>query len=123
MVTYSGQGCLLNSTLTDLRLQSDQLRDETGTVAEAIEKLIVTNAQVVQNHTDYQQRFNKRWTANTDELQEHCILLAEITDLQNPLDAYHHCNLFGAEQRHSEFVFTPCLWTTRVDHAEVDTLR
>lgn len=106
---------------TDLRLQADRISAQAATVGEAIEKLIATNARVAQNQADYQQRFDKLSTEHTDLLQQHATILAEITDRQNRLNAYQHYKLNIAELDESHVEFTPYLWHTLTDHAEVDT--
>jgi lambdaSa04 family prophage resolvase len=52
-------------------------------------------------------------------LRQHGIILAEITDLQNRLNAYQHYKLNIAELDPSKIEFTPYLWHTFTDHAEV----
>lgn len=106
---------------TDLRLEADRISAQAATVGEAIEKLIATNARVAQNQDDYQQRFDKLSAEHTDLLQQHGTILAEITDLQNRLNAYEHYKLNVSELDAHAIEFTPYLWHTLTDHAEVDT--
>ena len=104
---------------SDLRLKADQISAQAATIGEAIEKLISTNARVAQNQADYQQRFDKLSAEHADLLQQHGVILAEITDLQNRLSAYQHYTLNVAELHVAEIEFTPYLWHTLTDHAEV----
>lgn len=104
---------------TDLRLQADRISAQAATVGDAIEKLIATNARVAQNQADYQHRFDTLSAEHTDLLQQHGIILAEITDLQNRLSAYQHYKLNLAELETSRIEFTPYLWHTLTDHAQV----
>ena len=104
---------------TDLRLEADRISAQAATLGEAIEKLIATNARVAQNQADYQQRFDKLSAEHTDLLQQHSIILAEITDLQDRLNAYEHYKLNLAELDVHSVEFTPYLWHTLADHAEI----
>ncbi|MSS84762.1 recombinase family protein [Actinomycetaceae bacterium WB03_NA08] len=104
---------------TDLRLQADRISAQAATVGEAIEKLIATNARVAQNQTEYQQRFDNLSAEHAQLLQQHGTILDEITDLQNRLSAYEHYKLNLAELHVAEIEFTPYLWHTLTDHAEV----
>lgn len=104
---------------TDLRLEADQLSAQAATVADAIEKLIATNARVPQNQADYQQRFDKLSAEHTALLQQHETLLAEIKDRQNRVAAYQHYKTSVAELDPHHVEFTPYLWHTLIDHAEV----
>ena len=104
---------------TDLRLEADQVSAQAATVAEAIEKLIATNARVPQNQADYQQRFDKLSAEHTALLEQHETLLAEITDRQNRVAAYEHYKTSVADLDPSRIDFTPYLWHTLTDHAEV----
>lgn len=104
---------------TDLHLEADQISAQAATVAEAIEKLIATNARVPQNQADYQQRFDKLSAEHTALLEQHEMLLTEITDRQNRVAAYEHYKLSVAELDPNHVEFTPYLWHTLTDHAEV----
>lgn len=110
---------LIELDTTDLRLQADRISAQATTVGDAIEKLIATNARVAQNQADYQQRFDKLSAEYTALLQQHAAVLAEITDLQNRLNAYEHYKLNVAKLDGSEIEFTPYLWHTLTDHAKV----
>ena len=103
---------------TDLRLEADQVSAQAATVAEAIEKLIATNARVPQNQADYQQRFDKLSAEHTALLEQHETLLEEITDRQNRVAAYEHYKTSIAELEPGCIEFTPYLWHTLTDHAE-----
>lgn len=103
----------------ELRLKADRISDQAATVGDAIEKLIATNARVAQNQADYQQCFDTLSAEHTELLQQHGIILAEITDLQNRLIAYQHYKLNIAELDPSKIEFTPYLRHTLTDHAEV----
>ena len=103
----------------DLHLEADQISAQAATVAEAIEKLIATNARVPQNQADYQQRFDKLSAEHTALLEQHEMLLTEITDRQNRVAAYEHYKLSVAELDPNHVEFTPYLWHTLTDHAEV----
>ncbi len=104
---------------TDLRIQADQIAAGAAAVGEAIEKLISTNARVAQNQNVYQQRFEELSTEHTRLLEQHEKVFAEITDRQNRLNAYRHYKANVAELRPNEIEFTPYLWHTLTDHAEV----
>ncbi|WP_450097633.1 hypothetical protein [Scrofimicrobium canadense] len=126
MLASRGQGeDLLEAELlaeldtTDLRLEADQLSTQAATVADAIEKLIATNARVPQNQADYQQRFDKLSAEHMTLLEQHETLLAEITDRQNRVAAYQHYKTSVAELDRDQIKFTPYLWHTLTDHAEV----
>ena len=104
---------------TDLLLQADRNSAQAAPVGEAIEKVIATNARVAQNQADYQHRFDKLSAEHTELLHQHGIILSEITDLQNRLNAYQHYKLNLAELDTSRIEFTPYLWHTLTDHAQV----
>ena len=104
---------------TDLRLEADRVSAQAATVAEAIEKLIATNARVPQNQTDYQQRFDKLSAEHAALLEQHEALLAEIADRQNRVAAYQHYKTEVAELDPHRIKFTPYLWHTLADRAEV----
>lgn len=104
---------------TDLRLKADRISSQAATVGDAIEKLIATNARVAQNQADYQQRFDRLSAEHAQLLQQHGTILAEITDLQNRLNAYKHYKLNVTKLDEHAVEFTPYLWHTLTDHAEV----
>lgn len=92
---------------TDLHIEADQLFAQVGAAAEAIDALIARNARVAQDQTEYQRRFDK--------------LLPQISDLENQQAAYRYYKEQLATLDPASIEFTPYLWHTLVDHAEVGT--
>ena len=104
---------------TDLHIEADQLFARVGAAAEAIDQLIARNARVAQDQTEYQRRFDKLTNEHATLLEEYHRLLNQISDLDNRQAAYRHYReeLDKLDIDHIEF--TPYLWHTLIDHAEV----
>lgn len=106
---------------TDLHIEADQLFARVGAAAEAIDQLIARNAHVAQDQAEYQRRFNKLNTEHARLLDEYHQLLAQISDRENRQAAYHYYKKQLATLDPASIEFTPYLWHTLVDHAEVGT--
>jgi lambdaSa04 family prophage resolvase len=106
---------------TDLHIEADQLFARVGAAAETIDQLIARNARVAQNQGEYQRRFDKLTSEHATLLEKYHRLLDQISDLDNRQAAYHHYReeLDKLDIDHIEF--TPYLWHTLVDHAEIGT--
>ena len=95
--------------------------DYTGTTPgdEVMEQLL--NARVAQDRSEYQRRFDKLTDEHATLLEKYHRLLDQISDLDNRQAAYHHYReeLDKLDADHIEF--TPSLWHTLVDHAEIGT--
>lgn len=104
---------------TDLHIEADQLFARVGAAAERIDALIARNARVAQDQSEYQHRFDKLTDEHATLLEKYHRLLDQISDLDNRQAAYHHYReeLDKLDADHIEF--TPYLWHTLVDHAEV----
>ncbi|EFL94027.1 recombinase family protein [Mobiluncus curtisii] len=106
---------------TDLHIEADQLFARVGAAAEAIDALIARNARVAQDQTEYQRRFDKLNTEHARLLADYDKLLTQISDLESRQAAYRHYReeLDKLDIDHIEF--TPYLWHTLLDHAEMGT--
>lgn len=92
-----------------------------GAAAEAIDQLISRNARVSQDQSEYQRRFDKLTSEHAALLDEYHQLLAQISDLENRQAAYCYYKEQLAILDPASIEFTPYLWHTLVDHAEVGT--
>ena len=106
---------------TDLHTKADQLFARVGAAAEAIDQLISRNARVSQDQSEYQRRFDKFTSEHAALLDEYHQLLAQISDLENRQAAYCYYKEQLAILDPASIEFTPYLWHTLVDHAEVGT--
>lgn len=106
---------------TDLHIKADQLFARVGAAAEAIDQLISRNAHVSQDQSEYQRRFDKLTSEHAALLDEYHQLLAQISDLENRQAAYCYYKEQLAILDPASIEFTPYLWHTLVDHAEVGT--
>lgn len=106
---------------TDLHTKADQLIARVGAAAEAIDQLISRNARVSQDQSEYQRRFDKFTSEHAALLDEYHQLLAQISDLENRQAAYCYYKEQLAILDPASIEFTPYLWHTLVDHAEVGT--
>ncbi|MHD0575535.1 recombinase family protein [Corynebacterium diphtheriae] len=106
---------------TDLHIEADQLFAQVGAAAEAIDALIARNARIAQDQAEYQCRFDKLTTEHARLLAEYQQLLAQISDLENRQAAYRYYKEQLATLDPASIEFTPYLWHTLVDHAEVGT--
>ncbi len=106
---------------TDLHIEADQLFARVGAAAETIDALIARNARVAQDQGEYQRRFDKLNTDHARLLDEYHQLLAQISDLENRQAAYCYYKEQLATLDPASIEFTPYLWHTLVDHAEVGT--
>lgn len=106
---------------TDLHIEADQLFAQVGAAAEAIDAFIARNARVAQDQTEYQRRFDKLTTDHAALLEEYHRLLDQISDLENRQAAYRYYKEQLATLDSVSIKFTPYLWHTLVDHAEVGT--
>ena len=106
---------------TDLHIKADQLFTHVGAAAEAIDQLISRNARVAQDQSEYQRRFDKLTSEHAALLDEYHQLLAQISDLENQQAAYRYDKEQLAILDPASIEFTPYLWRTLVDHAEVGT--
>lgn len=105
----------------DLRLEVDQISAQAATVADAIEKLIVTNTRVAQNQSDYQRRFEKLSAEHTELRVQHGALLSQISDRQNQAATCEHLKTSVADLDRDQIEFTPYLWHPLTDSADVGT--
>lgn len=106
---------------TDLHIKADQLFARVGAAAEALDQLISHNARVSQDQSKYQRRFDKFTSEHAALLDEYDQLLAQISDLENRQAAYRYYKEQLAILDPASIAFTPYLWRTLVDHAEVGT--
>lgn len=106
---------------TDLHIKADQLFARVGAAAETIDQLISRNARVSQDQSEYQRRFDKFTSEHAALLDEYHQLLAQISDLENRQAAYCYYKEQLAILDPASIEFTPYLWHTLVDHAEVGT--
>lgn len=106
---------------TALHTKADQLFARVGAAAEAIDQLISRNARVSQDQSEYQRRFDKFTSEHAALLDEYHQLLAQISDLENRQAAYCYYKEQLAILDPASIEFTPYLWHTLVDHAEVGT--
>lgn len=106
---------------TDLHIEADQLFVRVGAAAEAIDQLIARNARVAQDQTEYQRRFDKLTSDHARLLADYDKLLTQISDLENRQAAYRYYKEQLAALDLASIEFTPYLWHTLVDHAEVGT--
>lgn len=106
---------------TDLHIKADQLFARVGAAAETIDQLISRNARVSQDQSEYQRRFAKLTSEHAALLDEYHQLLAQISDLENRQAAYCYYKEQLAILDPASIEFTPYLWHTLVDHAEVGT--
>ena len=88
---------------------------------EAIDALIARNARVAQDQTEYQRRFDKLNTEHVRLLADYDKLLVQISNLENRQAAYRYYTEQLATLDSVSIEFTPYLWHTLVDHAEVGT--
>lgn len=104
---------------TDLHIEADQIFARVGAAAEAVDHLVASNARVAQDQSEYQRRFDKLTGEHAALLEEYHQLLDQISDLDNRQAAYRHYleELDKLDTNHIEF--TPYLWHTLVDHAEI----
>lgn len=105
---------------TDLHIEADQLFARMGAAAEAIDQLIARNARVAQDQAEYQRRFDKLTSEHATLLEEYRRLLDQISDLDNRQAAYRYYKEQLATLDPASIEFTPYLWHTLVDHAEVN---
>ncbi|MDY3127464.1 MAG: recombinase family protein [Corynebacterium sp.] len=106
---------------TDLHIEADQLFARVGAAAEAIDQLIARNARIAQDQGEYQRRFDKLTSEHATLLEEYHRLLNQISDLNNRQAAYCHYQEELDKLDIDHIKFTPYLWHTLVDHAEVGT--
>lgn len=106
---------------TDLHIKADQLFARVGAAAETIDQLISRNARVSQDQSEYQRRFDKLTSEHAALLDEYHQLLAQISDLENRQAAYCYYKEQLAILDPACIEFSPYLWHTLVDHAEVGT--
>ena len=106
---------------TDLHIKTNQLFTREGAAAEAIDQLISRNARVTQDQSEYQRRFDKLTSEHAALLDEYHQLLAQISDLENRQAAYRYYKEQLASLDPASIEFTPYLWHTLVDYAEVGT--
>lgn len=106
---------------TDLHIEADQLFAQVGAAAEAIDALIARNARVAQDQAEYQRRFDKLNTEHVRLLADYDKLLVQISDLENRQAAYRYYKEQLTTLDPASIEFTPYLWHTLVDHAEVGT--
>ncbi len=104
---------------TDLNFEADQMFARVSAAADAIDDLIAHNARIAQDQTDYQHRFDKLTAEHVRLLSEHRKLLNQISDLENQQAAYRHYKEEVTALDPTSIEFTPYLWHTLVDHAEV----
>lgn len=90
-------------------------------VTEAIDALIARNARVAQDQTEYQRRFDKLNTEHVRLLVDYDKLPVQISDLENRQAAYRYYKEQLATLDSVSIEFTPYLWHTLLDHAEVGT--
>lgn len=106
---------------TDLHIEADQLFAQVGAAAEAIDALIARNARVAQDQTEYQRRFDKLNTEHARLLADYHKLLTQISDLENRQAAYRYYKEQVATLDPASIKFTPYLWHTLIDHADIAT--
>lgn len=104
---------------TDLHIEADQLFARVGAAAETIDALIARNARVAQDQFEYQRRFDKLTDEHATLLEKYHQLLDQISDLENRQAAYRYYKEQLATLDPASIEFTPYLWHTLVDHAEV----
>lgn len=104
---------------TDLHIEADQLFARVGAAAETINALIARNARVAQDQSEYQRRFDKLTDEHTTLLEKYHQLLDQISDRENRQAAYRYYKEQLATLDPASIEFTPYLWHTLVDHAEV----
>ena len=105
---------------TDLHIEADQLFARMGAAAETIDQLIARNARVAQDQAEYQRRFDKLTSEHATLLEEYRRLLDQISDLDNRQAAYRYYKEQLATLDPTSIEFTPYLWHTLVNHAEVN---
>lgn len=105
---------------TDLHIEADQLFARMGAAAETIDQLIARNARVAQDQAEYQRRFDKLTSEHATLLEEYRRLLDQISDLDNRQAAYRYYKEQLATLDPASIEFTPYLWHTLVNHAEVN---
>lgn len=103
----------------DLHIEADQLFAQVGAAAEAIDVLIARNACVAQDQGEYQRRFDKLNTEHVRLLADYDKLLVQISDLENRQAAYRYYKEQLATLDLASIEFTPYLWHTLVDHADI----
>ncbi|SPT55636.1 hypothetical protein [Schaalia odontolytica] len=91
---------------TDLHIEADQL--------------FARNARVAQDQAVYQRRFDKLTSEHATLLEEYRRLLDQTSDLDNRQAAYRYYKEQLATLDPASIEFTPYLWHTLVDHAEVN---
>lgn len=106
---------------TDLHIEADRLFAQVGAAAEAIDALIARNACVAQDQGEYQRRFDKLNTEHVRLLADYDKLLVQISDLENRQAAYRYYKEQLATLDLASIEFTPYLWHTLVDHADITT--
>lgn len=104
---------------TDLHIEADQLFARVGAAAETINALIARNARVAQDQSEYQRRFDKLTDEHATLLEKYHQLLDQISDRENRQAAYRYYKEQLATLDPASIEFTPYLWHTLVDHAEV----
>lgn len=104
---------------TDLHIEADQLFARVGPAAKAIDQLIARNARVAQDQSEYQRRFDKLTSEHATLLEEYHRLLDQISDLDNRQAACHNYREELDKLNVDHIEFTPYLWHSLVDHAEV----
>ncbi|UUO92643.1 DUF3450 domain-containing protein [Schaalia odontolytica] len=105
---------------TDLHIEADQLFARMGAAAETIDQLIARNARVAHDQAEYQRRFDKLTSEHATLLEEYRRLLDQISDLDNRQAAYRYYKKQLATLDPASIEFTPYLWHTLVNHAEVN---
>lgn len=83
--------------------------------------LIARNARVVQDQTECQRRFDKLNTEHARLLADYHKLLTQISDLENRQAAYRYYKEQVATLDPASIKFTPYLWHTLIDHADIAT--
>lgn len=114
------QAVLAELDTTDLHIQADQLLAQVNAANDALNKLIAHNARVAQDQNDYQKRYDKLSAEHSSLIGEYQQLLDQISDLEKRQAAYQHYKNEIAALNPASLEFTPYLWHTLTDHAEVN---
>ena len=114
------QAVLAELDTTDLHIQADQLLAQVNAANDALNKLIAHNARVAQDQNDYQKRYDKLSAEHSSLIGEYQQLLDQISDLEKRQAAYQHYKNEIATLTPAALEFTPYLWHTLTDHAEVN---
>lgn len=106
---------------TDLHIETDQLFTRVTAANKAIDTLIAHNARVAQDQAEYQRRFDKLAANHTQLLNDYHQLQTQINNLENRQASYRYYKEQLATLDPASIEFTPYLWHTLTDHAEIGT--